>query len=260
VLPGSKFEYTMFVTAFELAREGLSDKQIAHTLGVAYQTFKRWCQRYAALADAVIRGRHRRDPGDELTFHQYIFDHLSPALQTLWKQIDECENLENPVERVEALLKGHGVRVRQHLFLYAFTQSVFNVSQSLRKLGIPRKTFESWCANDPDFAQLIDEMHWHKANFIEAAFMGRIVAGDTAAIIHAVKTKCRDRGYNEKIEVEHTGTVTYQHQVAITELDLPVEVLRVVLDALRQHQQRPALIDARADGIDTHPIAALEVG
>jgi hypothetical protein len=229
-----KFEATMYVTAYELARDGLSDEQIGRTLGVAGKTFRAWCAKRPALADAVARGRHARDPGEQFTFHQYIYDHLSPHLRELWDEINECEHLENGVERIEALLRGHGIRARQHLFLYALTQSMFNVSQSLRKLGIPRKTFENWVANDPDFAELMDEIHWYKENFFEQAFIGRVAAGDTHAIIHAVKTKCRDRGYNEKIEVEHTGSIATEHRVSIVDLDLPVDVRRAVLDALRE--------------------------
>jgi hypothetical protein len=155
------------------------------------------------------------------------------TLRELWDEINECEHLENGVERVEALLKGHGIRARQHLFLYALTQSMFNVSQSLRKLGISRKTFENWVANDPDFAELMDEIHWYKENFFEQAFIGRVAAGDTHAIIHAVKTKCRSRGYNDKVEIEHSGTITHENTVSIVDLDLPAETRRQVLDALR---------------------------
>lgn len=231
-----KFQPTMYVTAYELARDGLSDKQIALTMGVAAITLRGWCRRYPALADAIARGRRRREPGNEFTFHEYVFDHLSPDLKDVWKEINACQELPNAVERIEALLANHGVRGRQHLFIYALTQSMFNVSQSLRKLNVPRKTYESWRANDPEFAQLIDELEWHKKNFFETAFIGRVAAGDTNAIIHAAKTKLRDRGYNEKIEVEHTGTVAHQHSIAITDLNLDVETRRAVLEALRNHR------------------------
>jgi len=204
------------------------------------------------LADAVARGRHYGTPGNELTFQEYVYDQLSPAMRELWNKISECELLDSPAERVAALLANHGKQARQHLLIYALTQSMFNVSQSLRKLGISRKLYDSWKANDPEFAELCNEIHWHKNNFFEHAFIGRVQAGDTAAIIHAVKTRCRDRGYNEKIEVEHTGTITHEHTVTLADLDLPLDVRRAILDALRKRQQvvttvaptngRPALL------------------
>lgn len=241
-----KFDDNMYVTVYELARDGLSDEQIGKSLGVQGQTFRNWCAKRPALTNALARGRHAREPGDDFTFHQYIFDHLSPHLQELWRDINECEELENGVERIEALLGTHGIRARQHLFIYSLTQSAFNISQSLRKLCIPRKTYESWCANDPDFAELMDEIHWHKKNFFEQAFISRVAAGDTHAVIHAVKTKCRDRGYSEKVEIVHSGTVEHRHTVSLLDLDLPVDVRRVVLDALRERQKELVAIEVKA--------------
>ncbi|MBU0846523.1 hypothetical protein KKH23_04985 [Patescibacteria group bacterium] len=247
-MPISKFENTMYVTAYELARDGLPDKQIAQALGVAQNTLVAWCRYRPALADALARGRRHRDPGNELTFHQYIYDHLSPNLKDLWDEINECEELENGMERMEALFKYHGKRARQHLFVYSLTQSMFNISQSLRKLGIPRKTYEGWCANDPEFHELMDEIHWHKKNFFEQAFIGRVACGDTAAVIHAVKTKCRDRGYSEKIEIEHTGTLQHEHTIRIVDLDLDLETRKKVLDALRAKQQALDALRAKQQG------------
>lgn len=231
-----KFEDTMYVTAFELARDGLSDAQIAKTLGVTGPTLTAWVRKRPALGEAISRGRWRRDPGDEYTFHEYIYQHLDPHLQELWDEINACQDLDSPRERVEALLRGHGIKARQHLFLHALVTSAFNVSKSLRLLCIPRKTYEHWVASDPDFQDLVNEINWHKDNFFEQAFMGRVAAGDTAAVIHAAKTKLRHRGYNEKHEVEITGSISHTHTVDITALDLPVEVRRVVLDALRSHK------------------------
>ena len=229
----NKFKRTMYVTTYELARDGMTDAKIASALGVNKVTFYRWKAEDPALADALERGRKRRAPGDEQTFREYIFDHLSPELRDLWNEINRCENEENGIERIEALLAQHGKYARQHLFIYALTQSMFNVSQSLRKLLISRKTYENWIANDPDFAELMDEIHWHKKNYFEARGMDRIAAGDTAVILHALKTQCRDRGWNEKIEIEHTGTVTNEHAINILDLDLDVTTKKAVLEALR---------------------------
>lgn len=231
----NKFKQTHYVDTYELARSGMSDEQIAGALGVAGKTFRTWCARRPALADALQRGRQYRDSGNEQTFYDYIYNHLSPELRLLWSEINECEQLDSPYERVEALLAGHGKRARQHLFLYALTQSMFNVSQSLRRLCIPRKTYETWKANDPEFTELMDEIHWHKQNFFEQAFIARVAAGDTAATIHAAKTVLRDRGYNEKIEVEHTGNITTTEVVVnVAELELDLDTRRTLLQALQR--------------------------
>jgi len=232
-MAGNKFSAEFYVTAYELARDGLSEHRIAAAIGVTQPTFRKWCRRRPALANAVERGRAVRGGGNKPLFHQYVYDHLPQHLRNLWDEINACDELENGVERVEALLVDQGIRARQHLFLYALTQSMFNVSQSLKKLNISYSTFKEWVRRDPLFAELMDEIHWYKENFFEQAFIGRVAAGDTQAIIHAVKTKCRDRGYNEKIEIEHTGTVEQRHTVSILDLDLDVGTRRKVLEAMR---------------------------
>jgi len=92
----------------------------------------------------------------------------------------------------------------------------------------------------------VDEIHWHKANYFESAFIGRVAAGDTPAIIHAVKTKCRHRGYNDKIEVEHSGTIGNEHTFSITDLDLDVDTRKKVLEALRKKLAADAARPAEA--------------
>ena len=228
-----KFRATFYVATYELARDGMSDEQIAKALGVVGQTFRRWCARRPALRDALERARNPATD-DRPTFHQYVYDHLPPHLRELWDKINECEELENGIERIEALLADKGKRARQHLFLYALTQSMFNVSAALRKLGLSRRTFDAWTKSDPEFAELMDEIHWYKENFFEQAFIGRVAAGDTAAIIHAAKTQLRGRGYNDKVEVVHSGSITTEAVVNIAELDLDVETRRKVLTALRK--------------------------
>lgn len=39
------------------ARDGLSDKQIAKNIGVAYSTFREWCKKFPALSASLKRGK-----------------------------------------------------------------------------------------------------------------------------------------------------------------------------------------------------------
>lgn len=236
-----KFEDTMYVTAYQYARDGMSDEQIGKALGVSGPTFRRWCGDNDALADAVARGRAVVDGQDGITFPEYVYRHLPPDLRALWDEINECAELDNGFERVEALLKNGGIRARQHLFIHALAQSCFNVSASMRRLHVTRKMYDNWRANDPEFATLIDEMHFHKKNFFETAFIGRVAAGDTAAILHAVRSQLGDRGYNDKIQIEHSGTVEHRHTVDVTELGLTLDVLVTIREAMRakrEHDER----------------------
>lgn len=248
----SKFEKTMYVTAFQYARDGMSDNLIGKALGVSGVTFRRWCDNDYALADAVARGRETIDGQDAMTFPDYVYRHLSPHLRDLWDEINECEQLENGFERVEALLVNGGMRARQHLFIHALAQSCFNVSQSMRKLNISRRMYDYWRTSDPKFAELLDEMHWHKHNFFETAFIGRVAAGDTAAILHAVRSQLGSRGYNDKVQVEHSGTVEHRHTVDVTDLDLPIDIRKQILAALREKQE---VLEVETDKPQLHALA-----
>lgn len=229
-----KFKNSMYVDIYRFAREGLSDPQIAAALGVSYLTFREWRRKDKAVAYAVDEAR---STGPDYTFGDYVYDHLDPNTRALWDRISLVdERASNAVDLIESILADQGVKARQRLFLHALTSTLFNVSRSLKKVGISRKVYDAWCQRDPDFADMVREIAWHKDNFLESSFLGRVAAGDTAAIIHAARTKLRHRGYNDKIEVEHTGTVQHQHTVSVADLDLDLNTRKAILAALRAHQ------------------------
>lgn len=89
-------------------------------------------------------------------------------------------------------------------FLEIFKKKLGNISLSCRAFGIERRTFYNWYNNDPDFRAAADDVKEVRKDFIENAFTQRIDAGDTAAIIFALKTICKDRGYVEKVEQDVT--------------------------------------------------------
>lgn len=243
-----KFQKTMYVTAFQLARDGHLDSHIAAGLGVTLPTLLRWMKQDPAMLDAVTRGRRGRPTDDSFTFSDYVYDRLPPELQKVWDELRECETAKSGVDRIRALLGNAGIRARQHLFLHALTQSQFNVSQALHRLMIPRKSYNSWVSNDPDFAALVDELMWHKQNFFESAFIKGVHEGNPALVLHGVKTQCADRGYNDRLQIEHKGTVSHNHThtVDVVDLDLPLDVRKAILAALRKHQAQSALKDASA--------------
>lgn len=234
----TKWDDRHLVTVYQLAREGLPEKQIAQALGVKPDTFRSWKMKRRALRDACQRGRkHNGTNGTNATFRDYVYNRLPPNLQELWHKINACELEEYGPQRLDALFAEGGKRARQHLFIYAYVDSNFNMSNAMGKIGVSRRLFHVWCEQDADFAELIDELHWHKKNFFEAALIGRVVAGDTAAILHVNKTINADRGYSEKVRVEVTGAV--EHTVAalsFDDLDLPLDTRKQILAAMRAKQ------------------------
>lgn len=244
----SKFHDDHYVTAYCLAKEGMTDEGIAHAIGVSQSLFHKWVKANPSLRKALERGR---EPNERI-LASYIYNKLDVKLQKIWDEIDECESLDNPLERIEAILSKNGKKVRQHLFLFALTQSTFNVSDSLRKLNMSRGMLDRWMKDDPDFAELFEQMNWHKDNFFEAAFTRAVRRGEPGAVIHAAKTKLRNRGYGDKLEIEHSGTITMKDAVPVTALNLAPEVLRLILDALRAHKA------ANTQTVREKPVDALE--
>jgi len=95
------------------------------------------------------------------------------------------------------------VAKRKEEFLQIFQLNMCIVASSCRKAGISRKTFYEWKNNDPDFAQRCEDIEELQKDLAEAAMLKQIKDGNTTMIIFYAKTKMKDRGYGERVEVEH---------------------------------------------------------
>ncbi|MBS0236031.1 MAG: hypothetical protein JSS50_01690 [Proteobacteria bacterium] len=79
-------------------------------------------------------------------------------------------------------------------------QSKGIISIACRKAGIERKTYYNWCSKDWEFAAKCDDVLELAADMVEYALLQKIDKGDTTAMIFYLKTKCKHRGYTERIE------------------------------------------------------------
>lgn len=241
--PMRVFKDTMYVTMYELSKGGMDAiAQLAAALGTYPKTLEEWLRDNPALVDARERGiAARGGAGKEGTFRDYVFQRLPPKLQEYWAELDACDNSADGYRQVRMLTAQWGARVQKHLYIYALTTTNFNPSEALRKVGLTRSQLDSWVADDPSFAELAEELHWHKKNFFEGALFRLVQRGDPGATIFVNRTINKDRGYSEKLVVEHQGSVnhthTHVHLVDVSKLELPTEVLALVLAAVRQHNK-----------------------
>lgn len=224
------------VTIYRLAKQGSSDPEIAEALGMNRSTFRTLKTKRPSIVEALDMARSPSDEEAAEDFRTYVFNHLPSELQALWEEIEGFED-ENSVERVDALMKKQGLRARQHLFIYALTSSNFDMNLACRKLALNQQTIKAWVKKDPTFGELLDGIHWHKKNFFEHALIKLVKRGDPQAVIFANRTANRDR-YNDKQEVEVSGTIKHQHSVKIRDLELPLETRRTILDKLRASKQK----------------------
>jgi hypothetical protein len=122
------------------------------------------------------------------------------------------------------------------LFIHALVSYNFDPSRALKAVCCSVKQLNRW-KEDPDFAELLQEMDYHKTNFIEGALMDAVERGEGWAITLAAKNYIRSK-FGDKSEVHHTGTVEHKRTYSIAELEaIPLEDRKRLLDSIRETRQ-----------------------
>lgn len=87
-------------------------------------------------------------------------------------------------------------------FIDAYIKSFGNITQSCRAVGVVRQTYYDWCRDDEEFKKTVEAIEPGEdfLDFTESALVKKIKGGDTTAIIFALKTKGKKRGYIERVE------------------------------------------------------------
>lgn len=228
----SKYSHRYPLQAYLHVLSGCTEQEVAGRLGVSEVTLKNWKHKKPEFREAIELGRehHKARSGGSLRDH--IFGLLPPELQKVWERLELCEH--DP-ERSQGYLDRLPELDLKRLFVHALAASHFDYNQACHRLHVSRRRLELW-QEDVDFLELMETVQWHKKNFVEGAFMGKIQEGDTQAIIHANKTLNKDRGYGESKEINKNvnKTETVIHKTyTIAQLDLPVEVLELMLQRVR---------------------------
>lgn len=87
-------------------------------------------------------------------------------------------------------------------FLQKLEKTLGNVTAACKEIGIRRETYYHWKQKDKAFAKQVEECNESAIDFVESALMKQIQDGNATAIIFFLKTKGRDRGYVEKLQVD----------------------------------------------------------
>jgi hypothetical protein len=93
--------------------------------------------------------------------------------------------------------------LKKKTVIEAYQKAFGNVSIACKGGDISRFTFYDWLKKDPEFKAAIEALEPEEIflDFVENALTQKIAKGDTTAIIFALKTKGRKRGYQERTEV-----------------------------------------------------------
>jgi len=234
-MPVKKWKDDFVFQAYELAKSGETDATVAHQLGVRGDTVKQWRSRKPMFRLALRTARRKRKSSGE-TLQEYIFEHLSPELRDVWKQLTRWEKAATGPARIQALLADKGRRVKQHLFIHALIARNFNPSRAMKLVGVSFDTVRTWQEKDPEFSKLLDEVHYHRKNFLEDHLFQSVEAGDTSAIVFANKTLNRDRGYQESVDLNMSGGMRQPFSVEDLLDELSTSAKKEVLAAIRRRQ------------------------
>jgi len=192
-----------------------------------YTAHPRWVKaREVAAANQSARSR-------EKTFGHYVFKHLSDEARETWKELKFWVEHEGGQVQIQRILGGRARKIRQELFIHALVSTHYDMSRALSMTGLAKSTLDHWVAEDLHFAQLFDEIQWHKKNFFEKAMLDLVAERNPLATVWVNKTVNADRGYSEKIQVQHSiadAGFTFE------DLDLDVDTRRKVLAAIRKRQ------------------------
>lgn len=93
---------------------------------------------------------------------------------------------------------------KKALFLELLEAKAGNVTEAAKAANIDRGTVYRWKREDPKFSQAVADADESLIDRVESALLNKIDGGDTTAIIFFLKTRGRNRGYNERVELEAT--------------------------------------------------------
>jgi|TARA_R100000781_G_scaffold84619_1_gene52064 hypothetical protein len=71
--------------------------------------------------------------------------------------------------------------------------------------NVSRATFYRWVNEDKEFAEKVNEIKNYQLDFVESKLLKNIGDGKETSIIFYLKTKGRDRGYSENLDITSKG-------------------------------------------------------
>lgn len=238
----------MLITIYEMAKTGATDQEIMGTLDVGRETWFRWKKTKPEVADAMNRGRAaNKDKG--VTLHEYVYKRLPPELKELWNKIHALEGHNSQYARVKKLLNQTGEQGQQMLFIHALLTYRFKTSRALQVLMIPRSQLDIWM-QQKSFRDMMMQILEYKKDFFEEALFKLVRQGDPSAVIFVNRTINRDRGYNEKQEIQVNAKVEHEHKINVSQLNLSLEARKELLMAMREQQAPKGLPAPKNDDLD----------
>jgi hypothetical protein len=233
----NKWNEEILIELYEWAKEGMHAKAIAEKMGLNFKLFRMWMRKHPSMAVALQRGYDARKASGA-NYEEFVHGRLSPRAKVVWDKLQEVSKASSRFRKPKEffrIAREAPTRIRQELFVYAMIHNNFSASRACERVGVGGATFSNW-QKDPGFVEMLQAIQEAKKDFFESHLIKLVRQGDTAATIFANRTLNRDRGYNDKVQIDVSGTI--QHTHSLEEQDLPLEVRRALLQAMRDKAQK----------------------
>ena len=96
---------------------------------------------------------------------------------------------------------------KKQLMLTSLGNQLGIVSISCKQVGISRETHYKWMREDEKYKKDVEDVVYYTKDFLENALLKLVKEGNPMITWNANKTRNRDRGYGEHVEMEHSGKV-----------------------------------------------------
>ena len=239
----TKWKAEFVVIGYELAREAMTEKQMAKVMGISVDTFRIWERDKPLFAYAIQRGRQwlKSMNMDSLEdFRDDVYRTLTPDERVTWEKIHQLNIARSAPDKVRALLKGRGKELRQKMFLCALMKCRFNVSAACRTVDIPRETIERWRREDKKFWALVEAVERVERDWSEGCLRRLVESCDFPAVKFHLQANYRAKYGNvgNDLNLNVQGKMEHEHTfVTMEDLDLPLNIQKMILTKMREKQK-----------------------
>lgn len=226
-----KFTLRFILDVYDAFLRDSHIEKVAEALDIkSHARFFEWIKQNKHLQLAKQLADERRTKSNNLP--NYILGNLSPKAKKLWQQIEFHAERDRP-ETPRAMLKATKA-LKQEIYLYALINCSYNVSKACLIAGTNRNEVMVW-QRDPNFNLLLTEIHEQKKDFFENRLLDLVEMRYPPAVLFVNRTINADRGYSEKLRIEHSGPSI---GIDIDSLDLDIETRRKILAAVRKQKEK----------------------
>ena len=100
------------------------------------------------------------------------------------------------------------LRGKKKLMVETLNNHLGMITAACRQVGIHRDTHYAWLKEDLNYKHWAEEAQLNLKDFGETALFKLIKEGNPMAVWNFNKTKNRDRGYGERLEIKHSGSMS----------------------------------------------------